>query len=103
MSAPGTEVVFGSSLSTSNVIQKRSNASSLMSQIHRVCGLARMVTIYQGKDGAYVAFEKTGGMWNVMLRSGAGEVADKVCCDDYRQAVEYRKSFIRIARNGARP
>ncbi|MGV2169000.1 hypothetical protein, partial [Agrobacterium tumefaciens] len=33
-----------SSLSTSNVIRKRSNASSLMSQIHKVCGLVRMVT-----------------------------------------------------------
>ncbi len=46
MSAPGTEV-FGSSLSTSNVIQKRSNASLLMSQIHKVCGLARMVTVFR--------------------------------------------------------
>ncbi|MGV2169733.1 hypothetical protein ACQZ40_25580, partial [Agrobacterium sp. 16-172Ci] len=34
-----------SSLSTSNVIRKRSNASSLMSQIHKVCGLVRMVTL----------------------------------------------------------
>jgi len=58
--------------------------------------------IHQGKDGAYVTFEKIGLMWHVMLRAGNGEVADKVRCDDYRQAVEYRKSFIRIARNGVR-
>lgn len=56
------------------------------------------MTIYEGKRGAYVTFEKTGTMWTVMLRTGAGETADKVRCDDYRLAISYRKAFLKIAR-----
>lgn len=54
--------------------------------------------IYEGKDGKYVTFEKTGAYWTVRLRTGAGETADKVMCDDYRTACDYRKAFIKIAR-----
>ena len=55
--------------------------------------------IYDGKGGSYVTFERTGAYWTVRLRTGSGETADKVMCDDYRMAVEYRKAFLRIARN----
>lgn len=55
--------------------------------------------IYHGKGGAYVTFEKSGAYWKVLLRTGAGEVADRVICDDYRLAVEYRKAFLKIARS----
>lgn len=54
--------------------------------------------IYEGKGGRYVTFEKTGSLWVVMLRSGAGEVMDKVRCDEHRLAVEYRKAFLKAAK-----
>ena len=54
--------------------------------------------VYEGKGGAYVIFERIGAWWHVVLRTGSGDVADKVRCDDYRLAVEYRKAFIKIAR-----
>lgn len=54
--------------------------------------------IYEGKYGQSVTFERFGAWWVVQLRDSRGEVADKMRCDDYRMAVEYRKAFIRIAR-----
>lgn len=54
--------------------------------------------IFEGKNGAYVTFEKTGAYWTVLLRNSAGEVADKVRCDDYSAAVTYRKAFLKIAK-----
>lgn len=57
--------------------------------------------IYEGKGGRYVTFEKTGTLWTVILRTGAGEIADKMRCDDYRMAVGYRKAFLKIARKSA--
>ncbi len=54
--------------------------------------------VYEGKDGAYVTFEKTGVLWTVVLRNSRGDVADKVRCDDYQIAVEYRSAFIKTAR-----
>ena len=55
--------------------------------------------VYKGKGGAYVTFEKQrSGMWEVRLRTGSGDLADKVRCDDYRVAIEYRKAFIKTAR-----
>jgi hypothetical protein len=53
--------------------------------------------IYEGKDGKYVTFERVGMWWSVQLR-GATELLDKVRCDDYRDAVTYRKAFLKIAR-----
>ena len=55
--------------------------------------------IYEGKAGRYVTFEKEGPFYVVRLRTGAGETADKVRCDDYRTACEYRRSFLKIARS----
>ncbi|QSY98566.1 hypothetical protein J2J97_32190 (plasmid) [Rhizobium bangladeshense] len=54
--------------------------------------------IYLGRNGAYVSFEKVGMWWHVTLRGSSGEVADKVRCDEYRLAVEYRSAFLKIAR-----
>lgn len=54
--------------------------------------------IYEGRGGAYVIFDRSGPWWTVVLRTGAGEVADKVRCDSYATAVEYRKAFLKIAR-----
>lgn len=61
-----------------------------------------MIRTYEGKDGAYVTFERLApsGMWLVQLRTGTGELADKVRCDDYRDATAYRKAFLKIARKG---
>jgi len=54
--------------------------------------------IYEGKNGAYVTFEKCFALWVVLLRDRAGEVADKIRCDDYRMACDYRKAFLKLAR-----
>ena len=56
--------------------------------------------IFEGKGGRYVTFEKTtpSGLYVVILKTGSGEVMDKVRCDDYRLAVEYRKAFLKAAR-----
>lgn len=54
--------------------------------------------IYEGKDGARVVFEKTGALYVVTLRNSRGEVSDKMRCDDYRMACEYRRAFLKIAR-----
>jgi hypothetical protein len=53
------------------------------------------------KSGASVTFEKAfpSGMYVVMLRNPRGEISDKIRCDDYRDACDYRKSFGAIARN----
>ena len=39
------------------------------------------------------------GMFTVTLRAGMGEVIDRVRCDTYRQALEYRRAFNAIAKN----
>lgn len=53
------------------------------------------------KSGAAVLMEKlpVSGMYEVKLRSSGGGLINKVRCDDYRMAVEYRRSFSAIARN----
>ena len=56
------------------------------------------MTIFNGTEGRYVTFEQTGTLWTVVLKSSTA-VIDKVRCDDYRQAVEYRKAFLKIARS----
>ena len=53
--------------------------------------------IFEGKNGKYVTFEKTGAYWTVLLRDG-NAVVDKVRCDEYRDAIAYRKAFLKIAR-----
>jgi hypothetical protein len=49
-------------------------------------------TVYAEK-GAYA------GMYAVLIRTAAGEVYDRVRCDDYRMAMDYYKTFCNTARN----
>ena len=57
--------------------------------------------IYNYKSGAYVTFEKSNppyGMYQVMIRNPSGEIHDKIRCDDYSDAMDYLRSFKKIAR-----
>ena len=53
------------------------------------------------KSGAWVSMNKSAdsGMYTVKLYSAGGALMDKVACDDYRNALDYRASFNKIARN----
>lgn len=53
------------------------------------------------KSGAWVVMDKTfpAGLYEVKLYSSGGGLIDKVRCDDYRMALEYRKAFSSIAAN----
>jgi hypothetical protein len=59
------------------------------------------VKIY--KNGWETYFCKTGEVpfpwWYVSVRNAAGEIHDKVRCDDYRAALEYFRAFNAIAKN----
>lgn len=55
--------------------------------------------IQEFKNGAYVTFERlTCGYYAVNLRAPNGELSDKVRCDTYRAAMEYRRAFVAIAK-----
>jgi hypothetical protein len=55
--------------------------------------------IQEFKNGAYVTFERQNcGLYAVTLRAPNGELSDKVRCDTYRGAMEYRRAFASIAR-----
>lgn len=56
---------------------------------------------YFAKSGAWVSYEKTfpSGYHIVTLYDPADNVHDKIKCDDYRMAQEYRKSFVKTANN----
>ena len=50
-------------------------------------------------SGALVLMERdAGGMWGVILRDPSGRLHDKVRCDDYRDALDYRRAFCAIAK-----
>lgn len=53
------------------------------------------------KSGAWVQFETLtpSGYYMVTLYDPSGNQSDRVRCDDYRDALAYRKSFIQIAKN----
>lgn len=53
------------------------------------------------KSGAWVIMDKIfpSGMYEVKLYSSGGGLMDRVRCDDYRMALDYRKSFNLIAKN----
>jgi hypothetical protein len=52
------------------------------------------------KNGAYTTLEKQAcGYYSVQVRSPSGELIDKIRCDTYRDACEYRRAFNAIARN----
>lgn len=48
--------------------------------------------------GGTVIFEKDNGWFRVTLRDTAGNLLDKVRCDNYRDALAYRRSFVAIAK-----
>ena len=55
--------------------------------------------IQEFKNGAYVTFERLpSGFYAVALRSPSGELHDKVRCDTFRAASEYRRVFAAIAK-----
>ncbi len=52
-------------------------------------------------SGWSVFFERLpSGMYSVILRNLSDSLVDKVRCDDYRMAMEYKKAFSKIAKNG---
>jgi len=57
------------------------------------------------KSGAWVVMDKSfpSGLFVVKLYSSGGGLIDKVRCDDYRMAMDYRRSFNAIARNALGP
>ena len=62
-------------------------------------GRIKPVKIFEGTHGRYVTFERLpSGMWAVVLRSATDQL-DKMRCDDYRDAIAYRKAFLKIARS----
>lgn len=40
-----------------------------------------------------------GGMYLIQLRNTAGELVDKIRCDDYRSAMKYKRAFAAIAKH----
>ena len=59
-----------------------------------------MTKIYCAKKSeAYVSFERVphNGYYIVYLYDHCGNLIDKIMTDTYQMAVEYRKSFIKIA------
>lgn len=38
------------------------------------------------------------GMYLIQLRDTAGELIDKIRCEDYRTAMEYKRAFAKIAK-----
>ena len=55
---------------------------------------------YFAKTEAWVNFERLhpSGYYLVTLYDPMGNIHDKVRCDDYRNACEYRKAFVSIAK-----
>ena len=51
------------------------------------------------RNGWSVLLDKERIMYCVILRDASGEVHDKMRCDDYRNALDYYRSFKAIARN----
>ena len=60
-----------------------------------------MSKIKMFKSGATVMFQRNGvnGFYTVTLYSPAFNVIDRVSCDTYRAACEYRRAFIALAKN----
>jgi len=43
--------------------------------------------------------DKGNALYSVIVRNAHGDVHDKMRCDDYRDALDYYRSFKAIARN----
>lgn len=51
------------------------------------------------KNRASVSFERSGYWWVVEVYSPGGQLVDKVRCDNYHDALEYRRAFLALAKN----
>ena len=51
------------------------------------------------KNGWSVVMDKGAALYSVIVRNSSGNVHDKIRCDDYRNAMDYWKSFNAIAKN----
>jgi len=56
---------------------------------------------YFAKSGAWVQFEtlNPSGMYLVTLYAPDDSTHDRIRCDDYRAALEYRRAFVQLAKN----
>lgn len=56
---------------------------------------------YFANSGAWVNFETLtpSGYYVVTVYAPSGEVHDRVRCDDYRAALDYRRAFVAIAKH----
>lgn len=62
-----------------------------------------MLTLKIFKTGWSVFFDKMpSGYYCVKLRNRADDLIDKMTCDDYRMALQYKKAFSAIAKNGGK-
>jgi len=50
-------------------------------------------------NGWCVIMDKGNALYSVIVRNARGDVHDKMRCDDYRDALDYYRSFKAIARN----
>jgi len=55
--------------------------------------------ITEYNNGAFAMLEKVGQWYIALCRDSAGELIDKVRCDDYRMALDYYAAFKRVAKN----
>lgn len=58
----------------------------------------QQVKVYS--NGWSVDFGKERVMYSVILRDWSGRIYDKMRCDDYRNALAYRRAFMAIAKQG---
>lgn len=57
-----------------------------------------MTKVWTAKSGAWTIFGKVGGLYEAKVYNAAGGLLDKVRCDDYRMALDYLRSFKKIAK-----
>jgi len=55
------------------------------------------ITVY--KSGALAFMRRCGIGYETFARNPAGEIVEKMRCDDYRMALEYYRAFKRIAKS----
>ena len=53
--------------------------------------------VFVAKSGAWTMFAKVGGLYECKVYNAVGGLLDKVRCDDYRMALDYLRSFKKIA------
>lgn len=59
-----------------------------------------MLTVKCFPNGNSVHFDRANGWYHVNARRWNGELIDKIRCDDYRDALAYRRAFCAIASKG---